>query len=93
MIRVFSVKAYWKDTRRLRKEFIIATDEKEVIKKIEEKGGYRILTINENFNHLPNKHQLMKAKKYNIVVTDQTRKELRELIKEYEKNKPSIKMS
>ncbi|MEI4771979.1 hypothetical protein WAX74_20480 [Psychrobacillus sp. FJAT-51614] len=51
---------------------------------MEEQGGYRIRTINENFNHLPNKHQLMKAKRYKIEVTNQTKKELRELIKEYE---------
>lgn len=84
MIRVFSVKAYWENTRRLRREYIIATDEVDLLKKVEEQGGYRIWAIYEDFNHLPNKHQLMKARRYKINVADLTSKELREVIKKYE---------
>lgn len=84
MIRVFSVKAYWQDTRRLRREYITAVDEKDALRIVEQKGGYRIRTIYEDFNHLPNKHQLMLAKRYKIDVTDKTKIELRKMIKEHE---------
>lgn len=39
MIRVFAVKAYWKNTRRLRRELIAATDEEDIIRRVEEQGG------------------------------------------------------
>ena len=45
MIRVFSVHAYWSNTRRLRKEYIVAADKEDVLRKVEEMGGYRVLAI------------------------------------------------
>ena len=85
MKRIFSVKCYWNDTRRMRRVYIEAKDENDAIHLIKESGGYSIRTIYEDFNHLPNKHQLMIAKRYNIEVNDLTRDELRKLIKDYEK--------
>lgn len=85
MIRIFSVKCYWKDTRRMRRIYIEAKDKEDAIRIAVERGAYRFRAIYEDFNHLPNKHQLMKASKYNIDVTVQTRDELRKLFKKYER--------
>ncbi|WP_211356430.1 hypothetical protein [Psychrobacillus lasiicapitis] len=49
------------------------------MRRVEEQGAYRIRPINGIFNHSPDKHQLMQAKRYNIEVTNQTKK------KNYEK--------
>lgn len=49
MIRVFSVKAHLENTRRLRSEYTIATDKKDLLIKVEEQGGYRIRAVYEVF--------------------------------------------
>ena len=85
MIRIFAVTCYWSNTGRMRRELIEAKDENDLLEVVKELGGYRIRTFNETYNHLPNKHQLMKAKKYKIDITDKTRRELREIIKSIEK--------
>ncbi|MDI2588697.1 hypothetical protein OR571_16700 [Psychrobacillus sp. NEAU-3TGS] len=54
------------------------------MRRVEEQGAYRIRPTNGSFNQSPDKHQLMQAKRYNIEVTNQTKKELQEIIKEYE---------
>lgn len=84
MMRIFAVKCHWSDTGRMRKEYIEALDKEDLLLQVKEKGGYRIRTINEDFNHLPNKHQLIQCKRYNIDHTGKTKIELRQLIKQYE---------
>ena len=91
MIRIYAVTCYWSNTGRMRRELIEAKDEKHLLQVVQELGGYRIRTYNETYNHLPNKHQIMKAKKYKIDTTGKTRKELREIIKLIEKKSSVLK--